>query len=83
MSNEKNTYITLDQMALLSPVMAAQVLNAYYSALLLKQQKGIELTPEIENETLNEVLLLWAKIQIFLEEKYPKKIKPLGTSSHQ
>lgn len=83
MSNEQNTYITLDQMALLGPVMAAQILNAYYSALLLKQQKGIGLSPEIEQETLNEVFLLWANIQIFLEEKLPKKIKPFGTSSHQ
>jgi hypothetical protein len=83
MSNEQKANITLDQTALLGPVMAAQILNAYYSALLLKQQKGIELTPEIEQETLTEVFLLWANIQTFLEEKIPKKLKPLGTSEHR
>ncbi len=82
MSNEQNVNITLDQISLLGPVIAAQLLNAYYSALLLKQQQGIELVAEIEQETLIEVYSLWANIQTFLEEKLPRKIKPLGTSDH-
>lgn len=83
MNNEQNVNITLDQISLLGPVIAAQILNAYYSALLLKQQKGIELVAEIEHETLIEVYSLWANIQTFLEEKLPRKIKHLGTSEHR
>jgi hypothetical protein len=66
--------IELDQLALLGPLMAAQLLNAYYSALLLKQQKGVDLTQEIEMETLNDILLKWNKIRMLLE-KMPKKPK--------
>jgi len=83
MSNEQNLNITIDQVTLLSPLMAGEILNAYYSALLLKQQQGIELTEEIKTDTLTEVLLLWSNIQILLEDKMPKKLKPLGTSVHQ
>jgi len=74
--------ITIDQIVLLGPLMAAQLLNAYYSALLLKQQKGIDLTQEIEQETLTDVLSQWNRIQIFLDD-LPKKPRILGTSEDQ
>ena len=40
--------IMIDQMSLLGPLLAAQILNAYYSALLLKKREGFDLTQEIE-----------------------------------
>ena len=53
--------ITIDQVALLGPLIAAQLLNAYYSVLLLKQQKGIDLTQEIDPETLMNIFSQWSK----------------------
>lgn len=82
MHNAKNI-ITIDQIALLGPLMAGEILNAYYSALLLKQQRGEELTLEIEQKTLTDVFLLWAEILTILEKKLPQIIKPLETSEDQ
>jgi hypothetical protein len=80
MPNELNVNITVDQLDLVGPVIAGEILNAYYSALLLKQQKGIEITTEIEQETLAEVVRIWSKIQILLKESAQKKPTPPETS---
>ena len=58
------------------------VLNAFYSALLLKKQSGVEITPAIEQGVLAEVLDHWAEIQS-LVEKMPLKKAPSKEPGHQ
>ncbi len=54
---EQTFNFNYDPFELLEPVIAAQIMNAHYTALLLKQQQGVEITPEIEKETSKEVWL--------------------------
>ncbi|HHT9119751.1 MAG TPA: hypothetical protein ACFYD3_04295 [Candidatus Hypogeohydataceae bacterium YC41] len=75
MSDEINVTANIDQVTLLGPLMAGHILNAFYSNLLLKKYSGIDITPQVKEETLEEVLLLWATIQSVLE-KMPRKVVP-------
>jgi len=70
----------LDQIALFGPLMAGHVLNAFYSALVLKKLSGVELNDAVRTETLEEVLSLWNNIQGIIAE-IPRKKVVLGTSS--
>ena len=70
----------LDQIALFGPLMAGHLLNAFYSALLLKKLSGIEMNDDSREETFREVFLEWGKIQEMIE-KIPRKKVVLGTSS--
>jgi len=76
------TNINLDQVALLGPLMAGHVLNAYYTALLLKQNSGIELSTEVKQDTLTEVFTTWTRIQTAIEDA-PKKTVSFRTSERR
>jgi hypothetical protein len=67
MANEQVVNINIDQIRLLNPVISAQILNAYYSALLLEQKKGVSLTPDVEKDVMAKVLSMWEKIQLGIE----------------
>jgi hypothetical protein len=73
MSDEINLNILFNQFKMLSPVISAQLLNAYYSALLLKQQQGIELNQEKRSETIAEVLQTWLTIDKELQQHAPQQ----------
>ena len=46
-----------------SPLLTAGLLSAFYSALLLKHAQGIEITPDVEELTMREVLSLYKKME--------------------
>ncbi|MBE7415120.1 MAG: hypothetical protein HS130_07800 [Deltaproteobacteria bacterium] len=55
-------------------LLSAQLVSAFYSALLLKKLSGIELTPAVEDSVWNEVLEHWAKT----DEGIAKGVRALG-----
>lgn len=48
-------------------IVSAQITNAYYSALLLKQSSGNKITSAIEEKTLSEVLERFDQFQNLLQ----------------
>lgn len=58
----QNINLTVDSPAL-TPLLAAQLVSAFYSALVLKKLSGVEITPEVEKNVWGEVLELWAKTE--------------------
>jgi hypothetical protein len=55
-----------------SPEVAALLVNAFYSALLLEKQSGREITKELEAQTLNEVMQRWINLQGILSQSLLK-----------
>ena len=48
---------------LIAPICAGQLSSAFYSALILKKLNGKELTPEVRDQTFQEVLDLWGLLE--------------------
>lgn len=69
--------INLNSVDLFNPLIAGHILNALYSALLLKQQQGIEITPEVHKETLKEITMEYFNLQLSLQAVL-KKAPPPG-----
>lgn len=63
----------LDLVTILSPIQAGLILNAFYTALLLKKFFGVDITEKIREETLQEVLEEWAEISVELDKTLPRK----------
>lgn len=63
-------------LTLFHPVISGQILNAYYSSLILKKLSGKEITPEIEGETLGEVFSLWGRACDSLKDILENKKNP-------
>jgi len=60
--------IDIDPSKLLRPLISATLLNAYFSALILKKLSGVELTVELKEETLTDLIRLFGVIdQAFVE----------------
>ena len=47
--------------------LACQILNAFYSALLLKKMEGVEITTDVEQEVLEAVCRRMAAIQKMIQ----------------
>ena len=58
----QNVNLNVNSIDLLSPVVAAQLVNAYYTALLLKARSGADITPEIEQEVWRNVIRRWSDV---------------------
>ncbi len=43
--------------------LALQILNAFYSSLILKKMEGVEITAEVENQVLEDVVRRMAAIE--------------------
>lgn len=71
MSNpeDKSITINLDHIKLLAPVMSADILNAFHSALILKKLCGTEISAEVREQTFEEMIALWLNLQSVLIEK--------------
>lgn len=70
--------IKIDTGMILSPLIAGHIANSFYSALLLKKLSGVEITPEIEKKTREEVIRLWLDLKAFLENHLPKRWTSFG-----
>jgi len=77
---EKTVIYNLDQAALLGPLMAGDLLNAFYSALLLKKLSGVDLTDEVRDDVRQEVIDQWTRF-LALFEQYRRTHKIPGTAS--
>ena len=66
--NKDNISISTERFFM--PLLAGSILNAYYLALILKKQEGIEITPDIENETMVLVMKQWARVQLDLQSAF-------------
>lgn len=47
--------------------LALQILNAFYSALILKKLEGMAITPDVENDVLEAVVRRMAAIQKMIQ----------------
>lgn len=54
----------------ITPLVAAQLTTAIYTALLLEKMSGTEITPEVQNETKNKVLSAWSQIASSLKDGF-------------
>jgi hypothetical protein len=59
----QTTNINIDNMGIFAPVIAASLVNAFYSALLLKKECGKEVTIDLREKTIEEVVTLWLMLQ--------------------
>lgn len=59
----QNINICIDQSTIFGPLTAALLVNALYSALMIKKQAGADITPQVEFEVLADVIALWSRIQ--------------------
>jgi len=57
----------IDKIKFFAPVVAGNLMSALYLKLLLKKLSGIEITPDLEDEILREMLMDWDQIRAFLE----------------
>jgi hypothetical protein len=65
---EPTNVINIDPSKLLRPLISATLLNAFFSALILKKLSGVELTAELKEETLTDLIRLFGVIdQAFVE----------------
>lgn len=69
---DQKVNIIIDQFEFLGPLVSAQITASFYCALLLKQNSGIEITPDIEKKILDEVLQCWSQIHGHLEKNLQK-----------
>jgi len=53
----------LDVHKFIHPLIAGLLLNAYYSALNLEKVSGVSITPEVEKETMVEVLRVYGELR--------------------
>jgi len=61
--------LSVQQIISFWPLLTSNFLSAFYSALLLKQNAGVQITPEIQRLTLEEVLSKWDAInQVILQQ---------------
>lgn len=72
----------MNSLSLLSPIIAAQMVSAFYAALLLKKQCGVEITPELEKTVWDEVFRRWAAVVPILTDA-ALKLMPSEASSGQ
>lgn len=70
------TEINLDLVTLTAPINSGLILNAFYTALLLKKLSGVEITDEIREQTLEEVVGEWARVSAQLDKTLPRT--PIG-----
>ena len=70
----------VDQINLFSPLIAGQILNAYYQALVLKRMCGVEITKAVEEQMLTEILSQLEHIQQAVEARYPRRLVSIGTA---
>jgi len=75
---DKNIDITVDNMSVFAPVIAAQLTSAWYSALLLKKESGKEITVELREKTIQDVLEIWAALLASISEVLKKTGQPVG-----
>ena len=75
---DKNIDITVDNMSVFAPVIAAQLTSAWYSALLLKKESGKEITAELREKTIQDVLEIWAALLASISEVLKKPGQPAG-----
>ena len=52
----------IQPLELFRPVISGLIVNAYYSLLLLKKFSGIEISPEIEDQAIQEIFELYGRI---------------------
>lgn len=79
MSDEQEIKLYLGSMSIFAPLIAAQLTAAFYSALLLKKQSGVEITAPVEDQTRREVLRHWNERMEMLSavlEKLPPPAPP-------
>jgi len=65
--------INVEPLKLFRPVLSGLILNAFYSCLLLKQASGIEITHEIHQETMDEVIRVYRRIDTSLLSHFDGK----------
>jgi hypothetical protein len=74
----KGKSMDIDYGKLANPIIASQLLAAFYSALLYEKQSGKEITPLIENQIWLDIFQRWNKTVIFLD-----KLGQLGPANMQ
>ena len=73
MDSVKN--INVDSINVFRPVISATLLNAYFSSLILKKLSGLEITPELEDETLTDLFHKFDKIEDVFSEALKRHVQ--------
>lgn len=71
MSEEQKYNIMIEPFSTFAPLIAAQLVNAFYSSLLLKKLSGVEITDDEKNASREAALSQWARFLEILQS--PKK----------
>lgn len=66
--------ILMEKLSDCSAIVSAQLIGAFYSALLLKQNSGIEITQDVEMETIKSIITRWKVLQSFVASPVPPEI---------
>jgi len=59
---DKNLHINSDPMSFFAPVIAAQLLNCFYSLLLLKKLEWEKIDQKIFDQMMKEILINWGNV---------------------
>lgn len=70
--DEKLKSVLMDSVSSVTPVIAATLVNSFYSALLLKQQAGVVIDQAVKWQTRVEVVQEWIQTWNYVDESYPK-----------
>lgn len=60
--------INVEPLSLFRPLLAGMILNSFYSSLILKKTSGIEITDQVRDQTLQEVVDLYGRIDGAMQE---------------
>jgi len=66
---------SVDSVSVFAPVISASLVNAYFTALLLRKQSGEEITSQVEAHVLAMVVRQWIDLQGIISESWTKVLK--------
>lgn len=70
--DKRDFNVSVESIPVFSPLIAASLMGAYYSSLLLQQQRGVEVTKDLEAEILVSIFRQWVEMTEVISQRSRK-----------